>query len=155
MPLDLSHPALHIIPQPSPLHLHQYPISSTLPEWTTRPLDFFSVIRTLEEVSIVYSHESRIHDDTTKEYEGPWRALRVRGPMELTMTGVLATLTAPLKDAEVPIFALSTWSAQFSVTRLTADARNTDYVLIPWEKTDIALAALEQQGWKVVRSNTA
>ena len=86
---------------------------------------------------------------------GAWVAIAISGVVGLVYTGVLATLTAPLKDAEVPIFALSTWSAQFSVTRLTADARNTDYVLIPWEKTDIALAALEQQGWKVVRSNTA
>lgn len=45
----------------------------------------------------------------TQEYEGPWRALRVKGPMELTMTGVLHALTGPLKEAGVPIFALSTW----------------------------------------------
>jgi hypothetical protein len=110
MSLDLSHPALHIIPQPTPFHLHQYPSDSPLPEWASRSLDFFSVIRTLEEMSIVYANEKRINDDTTKEYECPWRALRVRGPMELTMTGVLATLTAPLKEVEVPVFALSTWS---------------------------------------------
>lgn len=109
MPLDLTHPALHILPSSTPFHVHQYPADSPLPEWSTLPLAFFSATRTPHELSIVYSNETRFQDDTTKEYEGPWRALQVRGPMELTMTGVLNALTTPLKNAAVPIFALSTW----------------------------------------------
>jgi hypothetical protein len=107
--LDKTHPALTVLPQPTAYHLHQYPSTSPLPSWTSSSsLSFLSMIRTPHELSIVYSSEERIEDEA-EEYEGPWRALRVNGPMELTMTGVLHALTGPLKEASVPIFALSTW----------------------------------------------
>jgi len=108
MGLDKTHAALAVLPQPTPYHLHQYPASAPLPSWTGSSSDFLSITRTPYELSIVYAGESR-QEDNAVEYEGPWRALRVAGPMELTMTGVLHALTGPLKEASVPIFALSTW----------------------------------------------
>lgn len=54
--------------------------------------------------------------------------------MDLSLTGILNELTGPLKTAQVPIFASSTW--------------NTDYVLIEERHKEAARAALEQAGWK-------
>ena len=94
MPLDLSHPALHILPQATPFHLLQYPPSTPIPNtiFTNPRYSFTSVIKTPDEVSVVVSC---LTDDNAplREVEGmglakengPWKALRVRGPMELSM----------------------------------------------------------------------
>lgn len=96
MPLDLNHPALHILPQPTPFHLLQYPPNTSIPSslYTNPDYAFCSVIKTPEEISIVVSL-STPNDEPLKEVEGmglatekdgPWKALRVRGPMELSMS---------------------------------------------------------------------
>ena len=64
-----------------------------------------------------------------------WRCLRVRGPLAFELTGVLASLAAPLAAAGVPIFALSTF--------------DTDYLLVPGERLDEALAALGAAGHRL------
>ncbi|WP_457632584.1 ACT domain-containing protein [Oceanithermus desulfurans] len=63
---------------------------------------------------------------------GGWRVLAVEGPLDFGLTGVLAALTAPLAEAEVPVFALSTWS--------------TDFLLVPAERLEAARAALTAAG---------
>ena len=94
MSLDLSNPALHILPQSTPFHLLQYPHETEIPNsvFTNPDYAFASVIKTPEEVSIVVSCATS--DDGSlkkieglgpaKEHDGPWKALRVRGPMELS-----------------------------------------------------------------------
>lgn len=63
---------------------------------------------------------------------GPWRALAVAGPLEHSLTGVLAAIATPLADAGVPIFAISTF--------------DTDYVLVPAGQAADAVAALRDAG---------
>ena len=65
----------------------------------------------------------------------PWRCLRVNGPVNLALTGILASLVNPLADARVNIFAFSTY--------------DTDYVLIPAVRLDEALSALAAAGHRV------
>jgi hypothetical protein len=67
--------------------------------------------------------------------EDGWRCLGVRGPLAFELTGVLAALAAPLAAAGVPIFALSTF--------------DTDYLLVPGDRLDAALAALDAAGHRV------
>jgi hypothetical protein len=64
-----------------------------------------------------------------------WRALEVAGPLDLALTGVLAAIAAPLRDAGVPIFVLSSFA--------------TDFVLVPGARLDDATAALKVAGHKV------
>lgn len=94
MPLDLSHPALHILPQSDPFHLLQYPANTVVPSsiFTNTKYTFASVIKTPEEVSIVVSVARNDNEalrgieelGEAQEGDGPWKALRVRGPMELS-----------------------------------------------------------------------
>jgi hypothetical protein len=65
----------------------------------------------------------------------PWRCLRVNGPVNLALTGILASLVNPLADARVNIFAFST--------------HDTDYVLVPAVRLEEALAALAGAGHRV------
>ncbi len=87
--------------------------SETVPEWAEEG-ELSVVARTGEELSIVCEAAS-VPDEV--ESSGPWRALRVAGTLDHSLTGILGSLATPLADAEVPIFAVSTF--------------DTDYVLVP------------------------
>lgn len=63
------------------------------------------------------------------------RSLSVAGPLEHSLTGVLAGLSAPLADAGVPVFVLSTWE--------------TDHLLVAEEQCGTAAAALREAGHRV------
>lgn len=67
--------------------------------------------------------------------QGGWRCLEVGGPLPFELTGVLASLASPLAAAGVPIFAVSTF--------------DTDYLLVPGEKLEAALAALGAAGHRL------
>ena len=64
--------------------------------------------------------------------ERGWVALKLEGPFPFTMTGVLASFLQPLAEAQIPIFAISTF--------------DTDYVLIKRESLEQAVAALGTAG---------
>ena len=64
----------------------------------------------------------------------PWRCLRA-GPVNLTQTGILAALVAPLAEARVNIFAFST--------------HDSDYLLVPAVRLAEAVTALTAAGHRV------
>ncbi len=88
-----------------------------------------SVTRTDAEISVVCD-EKTVPEGVRAETG--WRALRVRGPLVFDLTGVLASLTAPLAAAGVPIFSLSTF--------------DTDVVLVREDDLDGATTALREAG---------
>lgn len=98
-----------------------------LPAWATG--SFVSVTRTGDEVSIVCS-ESVVPPNIPCERN--WRYLRVAGRLDFALTGVLASLLAPLAQAEISVFALSTF--------------DTDYLLIPDRDFQRALGVLKDHG---------
>ncbi|HWI74125.1 MAG TPA: ACT domain-containing protein [Baekduia sp.] len=61
-----------------------------------------------------------------------WRILEVLGPLDLAMTGVLASLATPLASAGIPIFPIAT--------------HDTDWILVPGAQLDTALTALRGAG---------
>ena len=94
--------------------------------------DFLAVIRTPDELTLVCAEE--FAPDQAK-IEGGWRAFKVEGLLEFSMTGVLASLAQPLAQAGVSIFAISTF--------------DTDYILVKDANLDAAVAALELAGHRV------
>lgn len=99
---------------------------------------FCSITRTAEELSVVAPDDVVPHD--WRRDDG-WRALRVGGPLDLGLSGVLASLTAPLAAAEVPMFAVSTF--------------DTDYVLVRASRLHEAFAALQAGGHTVIDAPSA
>ena len=91
-----------------------------------------AVTRTGEELSVVCPEELVPAD---VDRSGGWRALRVAGTLDHGMTGVLASLAAPLAEAAIPIFALSTY--------------DTDYLLVPHGGLGAAIRALRVGGHEV------
>ena len=91
-----------------------------------------SLTRTSDEVSII-CRADRVPAEAT--VETPWRCFRVVGPLDLALTGILASLVVPLADARVNIFAFSTF--------------DTDYLLVPAVRVAEAVSALSAAGHRV------
>ena len=105
--------------------------TESVPEWSSWG-DLLSITRTREELSIV-CEAAQVPPDV-RCHRG-WRALKVEGPLDFAMVGVLAALAEPLARASVPIFVISTF--------------DTDYVLIGETDLERAIAALRGAGHQV------
>ena len=93
--------------------------------------DFYFIGKTDEELSLVCRTESTPANTTARE-DG-WRALRVTGTLDFSLTGILSKLATVLADAGVGIFAVSTY--------------DTDYILVKAENLDRTTAALNKAGY--------
>jgi hypothetical protein len=110
----------------------RFPAEAPFPEWAQGE-DLVALVRTAEEVTIVCAEQ---FVPPGVEAEPDWRALRVEGPLDFTEVGVLAALAAPLAEAGVSIFVVSTFS--------------TDFILVKAGQLDQALEALQQAGHTVL-----
>jgi len=93
---------------------------------------FASVTRTANEISIV--RETGTCPAIAREERG-WKVLMVEGPLDFGMIGVLSSISAPLAQAGISIFVISTF--------------DTDYVLIKEKRLDDALAVLSGAGFEL------
>lgn len=109
------------------------PPGAPLPGWAVQG-DLWAVVGAPGEVSVVTAAENASAD---VQSERGWAALRLHGPFPFELTGILAAVLDPLRDAGVGIFALSTF--------------DTDYVLVKAGQLDQALAALRDAGHWVTR----
>ena len=102
------------------------------PPWALEPGAFLSITRTPEELSLVCPQSSV---PAGIRCEGGWRALQVDGPLDFALTGILASLTVPLAEAGLSLFALSTF--------------DTDYLLVREAQLSEALGALRKAGHQI------
>ena len=84
-----------------------------IPDWVFSA-SFWSITRTDEELSLILPEE---FVPSSWKAEKGWRCLKVLGPLDLTLTDVLASLTAPLAEAGVSIFAISTYDTDYLLVR--------------------------------------
>lgn len=124
-------PALPLTLLPDRLSICRLAPDAPLPGWIAGP-GFFSITRTDEELSLVVAQD-RVPADVRAV--GAWRALKVQGPLDFALTGILAALTAPLAHAGVSLFAIATY--------------DTDYVLVKEETLAEAIRALTAAGHRV------
>ena len=88
---------------------------------------FYSITQTDEEISVVCSSSVPLASERS---ETGWSCIKVLGPLDFSLTGILADISAVLAKAEISIFAISTF--------------DTDYILIKSEKLQAAKKALQQ-----------
>jgi hypothetical protein len=84
-----------------------------VPVWATGGV-FLSLTRTPTELSIVCAQEA-VPDGVRCERR--WRCLAVQGPLDFSLTGILASLATPLAAAGISIFALSTFDTDYLLLR--------------------------------------
>ncbi len=127
-------PILDLSVLPGALAVCRLDASALLPGW---PLSgaFWAATRTAEELSIVC--EANVVPSGIPASR-PWRAIRVAGPLDFALTGILSSIAAPLAERGVSIFALSTY--------------DTDYVLVRQESLERAVAALTAAGHRFPES---
>jgi hypothetical protein len=107
---------------------------------TPLPPDLFtsaglvSVIRTEAELSVVVP-SSGADGMQAQRREPGWRLLTVRGPLEFSLTGIMAMLAGTLAAAGVALFALSSF--------------DTDHVLVKAGDLDRAITAFREAGHEV------
>jgi hypothetical protein len=102
-----------------------------IPAWAASA-PFFSVTRTFDELSVVCPEE---HVPAGITCERGWRVLKLEGPLDFGLVGVLASVAAPLAESGVGVLAIATY--------------DTDYVLVKEEQLDLATAALRERGHEV------
>ena len=68
--------------------------------------------------------------------EDGWRAMRVVGQLDFSLTGILSGIATVLADAKIGIFAVSTY--------------DTDYILVKQENLDRAVEALKLAGYAFI-----
>jgi hypothetical protein len=102
--------------------------SAPLPAWALSG-SFYSITGTADELSIVCSQH--LVPEGVRCERG-WRALRVVGTMDFSLTGVVASLVKPLADAGISVFVISTF--------------DTDYLLVKENCLERALTALRNAG---------
>jgi len=49
--------------------------------------------------------------------EKNWRAFKVEGPLDFSLTGVLVSLADPLAEAQISIFAISTYDTDYLLVK--------------------------------------
>lgn len=111
------------------LAICKLPPDAPVPAWGWAPGGFHTISRTPEELSIVCL-DSAVPSEVKKE--SPWRVLKVDGPLDFSLTGILASIAGPLANAQISIFPISTY--------------NTDYVMVKGEKVEEAIKVLTKAG---------
>jgi hypothetical protein len=80
-----------------------------IPKWALAG-EFFAVCRSDEELSVVCPDG---HPPQEIKADSGWRALKVKGPLPLTEIGVIAALSAPLAEAGISVFVISTFDTDY------------------------------------------
>ena len=84
-----------------------------VPAWVFQGT-FYSITKAPDEQLSIVCSSQYVPADVKAERD--WRILRFEGPLDIELTGVIASVADPLASAGVPIFPLATYA--------------TDYVLI-------------------------
>ena len=98
--------------------------------------EFIFTGRTDEENSLVCP-TACVPANTLQRDDG-WKAFRIQGILDLSLTGILSRISGILAEEKIGIFAVSTF--------------NTDYVLVRDVDIDRAARALENEGYRVTRT---
>jgi len=100
-----------------------------IPDWASNKADFTSITRTNEELSIICPES---YTPPTAKQESGYRLIKVAGPLDFSLTGILASLASPLAKAGISIIAISTF--------------DTDYLIVKEDKLEEAIKALRLAG---------
>ena len=98
-----------------------------VPDWASGAV--VSITRTSDELSVVCLQDNVPENITS---ESGWRCLRVAGPLDFSMVGVIASLTGILATANISLFVISTFG--------------TDYLLVKQADLEAAVESLTAAG---------
>ena len=103
-----------------------------IPDWAVTA-SLCSITRTDKELTVVCP-QNIIPADI--KHERDWRCFRIDGSFDLNQIGVISSLAAPLAQAGISIFVVSSY--------------DTDYILVKEQKVEQAVAVLSDNGHSIV-----
>ncbi len=103
-----------------------------IPEWVKNS-EFYSITKTSDEISIVCA-EDIIPGNIKCEID--WRMLKIEGPLDFSLIGILASISTILAHNGISIFAISTY--------------DTDYILVREKDIDNAVESLIKENYEVI-----
>ncbi len=112
------------------LSIHRFDESREIPSEVFQS-SFFSICKTDEKLTIVCPSSLAIDSENCNN---DWVCIKVLGPLDLSLTGIISKLSHVLTEARISIFAISTY--------------DTDYILVKSAKAKEAASALETAGYR-------
>ena len=109
--------------------IHRLAPDASLPEAVSE-CDFYSLSKTTDELSLVCPEHLAVKSEKSNP---DWKCLKVAGPLDFELTGILAGITDVLAKEKLSVFAISTF--------------DTDYILIKKQGLTAAISALERVGY--------
>ncbi len=102
--------------------------TTPIPDWSYYG-DFYSITKTKDELSVVCLQENI---GSAEKIEKDWKILKVKGPVDFSLVGIVANLSKILAEGEISIFVVSTF--------------DTDYILVKEENLEKAIELLSKAG---------
>ena len=102
-----------------------------VPEWVFQG-NLFSVTRTKDELSMICP---QINVPEGIICSQGWSCLKVKGPLDLSLTGIISLIAATLEREGIPLCSISTYE--------------TDYVMVKEKDLERAIFALTEAGQRI------
>ncbi len=113
---------------PEKIAVCKFQSNSEIPAWALNST-FYSITKTKEELSIVCLEDQLEGDE---QVERGWKAIKVEGPLDFSLIGILANLSSILASGKISIFVISTF--------------DTDYILVKEDQLEKAQQLLSKSG---------
>ena len=110
--------------------IHKLSPDVSIPEEILKS-NYYSVSKTENKLSVVCSE--LIEVQSLQSSKG-WKCIKVKGPLDFNLTGILAGISDILAQANISIFAISTF--------------DTDYILVRSQDLSSARTKLRKAGYK-------
>ena len=110
--------------------IHKLSPDESIPEEILKS-NYYSVSKTENELSLVCSEVIEVQ--SLQSSKG-WKCIKVAGPLDFNLTGILAGISDILAKENISIFAISTF--------------DTDYILVRTQDLSSARTTLRQAGYK-------
>ena len=110
--------------------IHKFSPDASIPEKILKS-NYYSVSKTENELSLVCSEIIKV--ESLQSSKG-WKCIKVRGPLDFNLTGILAGISDILTRGKISIFAISTF--------------DTDYILVKSQEMSLARKKLRKAVYK-------
>tara|TARA_B100001123_G_scaffold302414_1_gene337553 strand:+ start:148 stop:546 length:399 start_codon:yes stop_codon:yes gene_type:complete len=110
--------------------IHKFSPDASIPEEIMKS-NFYSVSKTEKELSLVCSE---VFEFQSLQSSNGWKCIKVKGPLDFNLTGILASISDILTRGKISIFAISTF--------------DTDYILVKSQEVSLARKKLKKAGYK-------
>ncbi|KND00054.1 uncharacterized protein SPPG_04398 [Spizellomyces punctatus DAOM BR117] len=136
----MSAQSLTLVLYPTPLSVHRLPptgdnIRAVTPFLAPTTL-MNSLTITSSELSLIVPSPTILPNLPDLKTEAGWRAFQVAGTLDFALVGILASITAPLKEAGVSVFCISTF--------------DTDWILVKEDTVEEARRVWQNVGFNVL-----